>query len=48
MNRETAIIGLRRFRPYPSDKDSGVEWFGEIPAHWDLMLSEITGSKPDD
>lgn len=25
---------LRRFKPYPSYKDSGVEWLGEIPAHW--------------
>jgi hypothetical protein len=26
----------RRFTPYPAYKDSGVEWLGEIPAHWDL------------
>ena len=25
-----------RFRPYPEYKDSGVEWLGEIPAHWTL------------
>ena len=25
---------LRRFRPYPAYRDSGVEWLGEIPAHW--------------
>jgi len=24
----------RRFRPYPEYEDSGVEWLGEIPAHW--------------
>ena len=24
----------RRFRRYPAYKDSGVEWLGEIPAHW--------------
>jgi len=24
----------RRFKPYPAYKDSGVEWLGEIPAHW--------------
>lgn len=23
-----------RLRPYPKYKDSGVEWLGEIPAHW--------------
>jgi type I restriction enzyme S subunit len=25
---------LRRFKPYLEYKDSGVEWLGEIPAHW--------------
>jgi type I restriction enzyme S subunit len=25
-----------RFKPYPAYKDSGVEWLGEIPAHWNL------------
>ena len=24
----------QRFRPHPEYKDSGVEWLGEIPAHW--------------
>jgi len=24
----------KRFKPYPEYKDSGVEWLGEIPAHW--------------
>jgi type I restriction enzyme S subunit len=27
---------LRRFKPYPEYKDSGVEWLGEIPATWGL------------
>lgn len=26
----------RRFRPYPEYGDSGVEWLGEIPAHWQV------------
>jgi len=26
----------RRVKPYPAYKDSGVEWLGEIPEHWDL------------
>lgn len=25
---------LRRLKPYPAYKHSGVEWLGEIPAHW--------------
>ena len=27
---------LRRFKPYPAYKNSGIEWLGEIPAHWGL------------
>ena len=26
----------RRFRRYPDYRDSGVEWLGEVPAHWDI------------
>ena len=29
-------IPLRRFKPYPAYKDSGVEWLGPIPARWNL------------
>lgn len=25
-----------QFKQYPSYKDSGVEWLGEVPEHWDL------------
>lgn len=25
-----------RYGPYPEYKDSGVEWLGEIPAHWEV------------
>jgi type I restriction enzyme, S subunit len=25
---------VRRFKPYPAYRDSGVEWLGQIPAHW--------------
>lgn len=27
---------IRRFKRYPKYKDSGVEWLGEIPAHWQM------------
>ncbi len=27
---------LRRFQPYPAYKDSGIEWLGEIPGHWNV------------
>jgi type I restriction enzyme S subunit len=29
-------FALRRFNPYPAYKDSGVEWLGEIPVHWEV------------
>jgi type I restriction enzyme, S subunit len=28
---------LRRFKPYPAYKASGVEWLGKIPTHWGVM-----------
>jgi type I restriction enzyme S subunit len=31
-----AAVPTRRFKPYPAYKDSGVEWLGEIPAHWEV------------
>ncbi len=27
---------LPRLNPYPAYKDSGIEWLGEIPAHWEV------------
>ncbi len=33
-NETHAAAGRRRFKPYAAYKDSGVEWLGEIPAHW--------------
>lgn len=29
------VIGRSRFKPYSTYKDSGVEWLGIIPAHWE-------------
>ena len=28
---------LRPFNPYPAYRPSGVEWLGEIPAHWEML-----------
>ena len=25
-----------KWKPYPAYKDSGVEWLGEIPEHWEI------------
>jgi len=40
-----------RFKPYPKYKDSGIEWLGPIPEHWDVirinkMFRIINGSTP--
>jgi type I restriction enzyme S subunit len=47
---------LRRFKPYPTYKDSGVEWLGEVPKHWNLKRLKFVApariskldAKPDD
>ena len=41
----------RRFRPYPEYKDSGIEWLGEIPAHWEVkrlkfVTQTVAGQSP--
>jgi type I restriction enzyme, S subunit len=32
--RTVGVEELRRFKPYPAYKDSGTEWLGKMPAHW--------------
>jgi type I restriction enzyme, S subunit len=27
-------------KPYPKMKDSGVEWLGEVPEHWDVRRTK--------
>jgi type I restriction enzyme S subunit len=38
-------------RPYPSTKDSGIEWLGEVPEHWDVVgfrrVVDIAGGQVD-
>jgi len=29
-----------RLKPYPEYKDSGVQWLGEVPAHWDVTRAK--------
>ncbi|MBI5837114.1 MAG: restriction endonuclease subunit S [Candidatus Eisenbacteria bacterium] len=37
-----------RFKPYPAYKDSGVEWLGEIPAHWEVKrLKHLATLNPE-
>jgi type I restriction enzyme S subunit len=40
---ESVLKGeLRRFKAYPTYKDSGVEWLGKIPSHWQLKPLRTT------
>ena len=41
-NRVEAARQLPRFRQYPDYKDSGIEWLGEIPAHWAVNRLGLT------
>lgn len=35
------------FQRYPDYKDSGVEWLGEVPAHWEVKrLRYVTELNP--
>ena len=38
---------MSRYKPYPQYKDSGVEWLGEVPAHWEkgLLSNLFTNNK---
>ena len=36
-NAIKSITGLRKFKPYPAYKDSGVEWLREIPSEWHTL-----------
>lgn len=38
----TGQIDVRTSRPYPAYKPSGVEWLGEVPAHWEVRRSKRT------
>ena len=32
----TGQIDVRTAQPYPAYKDSGIEWLGEVPEHWEV------------
>jgi len=33
----TGQIDVRTGKPYPAYKDSGVEWLGQVPEHWEVL-----------
>ena len=36
-----AVKEKAQLRKYPAYKDSGVEWLGEIPEHWEALSNQI-------
>lgn len=46
-----SVGAIGRWKPYPEYKDSGVEWLGEVPEHWDVRkikhIAENTSSSVD-
>lgn len=41
-------MSARRVKPYPAYKDSGVEWLGEIPEHWEVkQLKHLATLNPE-
>ena len=38
----------RRFKPYPAYKGSGVEWLGEVPAHWEVKPNGVLFEERDE
>ena len=36
----TGRIDVRTGRPYPTYKESGVEWLGTVPSHWEICRSK--------
>ena len=36
----TGQVDVRTGQPYPAYKPSGVEWLGDVPAHWDLRRTK--------
>jgi type I restriction enzyme, S subunit len=44
VRRKHRALNLRRFKPYPTYKDSGVRWLGEIPTHWQVRRLKTIAS----
>ena len=37
----TGQVDVRTGRPYPACKSSGVEWLGDVPAHWEVRRLKV-------
>jgi type I restriction enzyme S subunit len=40
VTERAAEVAIRRFKPYPLYKSSGVDWLGDVPAHWDVKRNK--------
>lgn len=38
---------LARLKPYPAMRDSGVDWLGDVPAHWAMKRLKLTAHLTD-
>ena len=51
MNQRNVWIdkaGSRRFRRYPEYKNSGIEWLGKIPVHWEVQRLKYLATLNDE
>ena len=39
---------MSNYNPYPAYKDSGVEWIGEVPEHWEVKPIKIIAAHSTD
>ena len=46
VTERTADAPSLRFRPYPEYRDSGVEWLGKVPIHWDVRRLKLLLQEP--
>ena len=44
----TGRIDVRTGRPYPAYRDSGVEWLGDVPEHWEVRAAKWYFREADD
>ena len=45
-------VTVHRYKPYPAYKNSGVEWLGEVPKHWEVkrlryLIKYLKGKIPE-
>jgi type I restriction enzyme S subunit len=41
--QELEVSNVRRFKPYPAYKPTGMEWLGDVPEHWDVRRLKFVG-----